>query len=454
MRSLTTKLTLAFLIVSLTVAALAAFFAWRATNREFQTFVVDRIRDEFITKVSAYYREHGSWLGIGRQFPPLPPPSQAQSQGPNMPKPVPISFALVDQNGIVVLPSGPYRPHDRVPASVRSEGTPIEIDGQIVGTVLMTGKVPELDSVEQRYLKRTNQALLLAALSATMIALLLGVLLARSLTRPLRELTTAARAVARGDLEQQVAVRSRDELGELTEAFNQMSTDLARATQSRRQMTADIAHDLRTPLTVIGGYLESMRDGVLQPTPDRLEMMQTEVHHLQRLVEDLRTLSLADAGELTLHKHEITPEILLMRVADTYQLPAEKLGVALQARITPDLPLVRVDEERMVQVLGNLVSNALRYTPNGGQITLEARRGDDSVLLSVQDTGIGITSEDLSRIFERFYRADQARQQSEGESGLGLSIARSIIEAHGGTIAVESEMGRGTKFTISLPIQT
>jgi signal transduction histidine kinase len=233
-----------------------------------------------------------------------------------------------------------------------------------------------------------------------------------------------------------------------------MSTDLAHATQSRRQITADIAHDLRTPLTVIGGYLESMCDGVLKPTPDRLEMMHTEVHHLQRLVDDLRTLSLADAGKLTLNKHEITPDNLLMRVADIYQLPAENIGVTLQVRIAPDLPLVHVDEERMVQVLSNLVSNALRYTPNGGQITLEARRCDDSVLLSVEDTGIGITSEALSRIFERFYRADRARQQSEGESGLGLAIARSIIEAHGGTIAVESEMGRGTKFIIALPVHT
>lgn len=454
MRSLTIKLILAFLIVSLTVAALAAFFAWRATTREFQTFVVDRIRDEFIENVSAYYREHGSWLSIRRQFSPLPPLPQVQPQDPNRPKPLPISFALVDKNGIVVLPSGPYRPRDRVPASALSEGAPIEIDGQIVGTALMTGKVPELDPVEQRYLERTNKALLLAGLSATVIALLLGVLLARSLTRPLRELTTAIRAMARGDLEQQVDVRSRDELGELTVAFNQMSTDLARATQSRRQITADIAHDLRTPLTVIGGYLESMRDGVLKPTPDRLEMMHTEVHHLQRLVDDLRTLSLADAGKLTLNKHEITPDNLLMRVADIYQLPAENIGVTLQVRIAPDLPLVHIDEERMVQVLSNLVSNALRYTPSGGQITLEAGRCDDSVLLSVQDTGMGITSEALSRIFERFYRADRARQQSEGESGLGLAIARSIIEAHGGTIAVESEMGRGTKFTIALPVHT
>lgn len=450
MRSLTIKLILAFLVISLTVAALGAFFAWRVTTHEFQTFVVDRIQDEFIAMVSSYYQEHGSWLGILKKYPPRPP-LQTQSQDQDNPKPAPISFALVDQNGIVLLPSGPYRPHDRVPANVLSEGTPIEIEGQIVGTALITGQVPELNPVEQRYLKRTNQALLLAALSATGIALILGVLLARSLTRPLRELTTATRAMARGDLEQRVAVRSQDELGELTAAFNQMSTDLARATQSRRQMTADIAHDLRTPLTVIGGYLESMHDGVLQPTPDRLEMMQTEVGHLKRLVNDLRTLSLADAGSLTLNKIEITPKALLLRVTDIYQLLAEKIEVSLTARISPDLPLVCVDEERLVQVLGNLVSNALRYTPKGGQIIVEAKHSDDSVLLSVQDTGIGITAEDLSRIFERFYRVDQSRRQNEGESGLGLSIARSIIEAHGGTIAVESEMGRGTKFTITLP---
>ncbi len=453
MKSLTIKLILAFLVISLTVAALGAFFAWRVTTYEFQTFVVDRIQDEFIAMVSSYYQEHGSWLGILKKYPPRPP-LQTQSQDPDNQKQAPISFTLVDQTGIVLLPSGSYRPHDRVPANVLSEGTPIEIEGQIVGTALITGQVPELNQVEQRYLKRTNQALLLAALSATGIALILGILLARSLTRPLRELTTATRAVARGDLEQRVAVRSQDELGELTAAFNQMSTDLARATQSRRQMTADIAHDLRTPLTVIGGYLESMRDGVLKPTPDRLEMMQAEVGHLKRLVDDLRTLSLADAGSLTLDKHEISPQTLLLRVTDIYQLIAEKIEVSLTARIAPALPVVTVDEERLVQVLGNLVSNALRYTPKGGQIILEAKRGVDSVLLSVQDTGIGITAEDLSRIFDRFYRADQSRRQNEGESGLGLSIARSIIEAHGGTIEVESEMGCGTKFTITLPVST
>ena len=443
---LSLKLTLAFLLVSLTVAGLAAFFAWQATAREFETFVVDRIRDDFIERVSAYYQENGSWQGVGRHF---PPPMQPQ-QPPNLkqPKPAPIVFALADQNGIIVIPAGTYRPRERAPISILDEGTPIEMDGVIIGTALLTGNVPELDSVEQRYLKRTNQAILLASLGASIIALILGVLLARSLTRPLRELTAATRAVARGELEQEVPVRSQDELGELTASFNQMSADLARATQSRRQMTADIAHDLGAPLTIIGGYLESIRDGVLESTPERIRIMHTEITHLQRLVNDLRTLSLADAGELSLNRQQVNPEALIRRVASTYQLVAEQNGVILKMEIESDLPSIQIDEERMAQALGNLVSNALRYTPQGGEITLEAKRDSDLLALSVADSGVGIAAAELSRIFERFYRVDQARQLNEGESGLGLAIARSIVEAHGGTISVESEVGQGARFTV------
>jgi signal transduction histidine kinase len=239
-----------------------------------------------------------------------------------------------------------------------------------------------------------------------------------------------------------------------------MSADLAQANESRRQMTADIAHDLRTPLTVLSGYIEALRDGVLPPSRERFDTMYAEAQHLQRLVDDLRTLSLADAGELPLNRQPTAPRDLLERIAAAYRHPAEQAGVSLEVRAKGDLPPLDVDPERMVQVLGNLVSNALRYTPAGGQIALAAQRRRDTVSagarksavqLLVQDSGQGIAADVLPHIFDRFYRGDAARQQEAGESGLGLAIARSIVEAHGGRIEVESVVGTGTTFTIELP---
>jgi len=248
-----------------------------------------------------------------------------------------------------------------------------------------------------------------------------------------------------------VPVRSQDELGELATAFNQMSSDLARANALRRQMTADIAHDLRTPLTVITGYLESLRDGVLKPSPGRFDAMYSEAQHLQRLVEDLRTLSLADAGELPLNRRPTSPRALLEELAAAYEHRAAQAGVTLQVRANHYIPLIQVDPDRIKQVLSNLISNALRYTPTGGQISLTATRHDDQVLLSVQDSGMGITPEALPHIFERFYRGDPARPGQEGESGLGLAIARSIVKMHGGRIWAESDPGAGSTFIIALP---
>jgi len=455
MKSLSLKLTLAFLIISLTVAGLAAVFTWQSTAREFETLVVDRIRDEFIEKVTSYYQTHGSWQGINQQFPLRRPQNQPQNQppNPNQPKPSPIIFALANQLGEIIVPAGGYRPRDIVSAELLAEGTPIEVDGIVVGTVLLTGNAPELDPVEQRYLERSNQALLLAAGAATIIALILGAVLARSMTRPLRELTGATRAMARGELAQEVPVRSKDELGELTASFNQMSADLAKATESRRQMTADIAHDLGTPLTVIGGYLETIEEGVLEATPERIAIMHTEVKHLQHLVSDLRTLSLADTGQMSLNRGQVKVGALLQRVASTYQLAAEQKGITLRVDTESAIPPIQMDEERMVQALGNLVSNALRYTPPEGAISIQASVFSEQwVSIIVEDTGPGIATKDLSRIFERFYRADQARNLDTGESGLGLAITRSIVEAHEGVILVSSELGQGTRFEIRLKI--
>ena len=255
--------------------------------------------------------------------------------------------------------------------------------------------------------------------------------------------------MSKGELGRQVTVRSQDELGELATAFNQMSSDLARATTLRRQMTADIAHDLRTPLTVMTGYLESLRDGVLKPSPARFQVMYDESRHLQRLVEDLRTLSLADAGELPLTREMVSPVSLLKRPAAAFKHRAGQKQIDINVTAEPGLPPVNVDPERFAQVLGNLVSNALRYTPAGRQDQAGGGQGKRLGAADDEDSGSGIAPEALPHVFERFYRGDSARH--EDESGLGLAIAKSLVEAHGGSISVASPPGQGTTFTIELP---
>jgi signal transduction histidine kinase len=221
----------------------------------------------------------------------------------------------------------------------------------------------------------------------------------------------------------------------------------------REQMTADIAHDLRTPLTVIMGYLEGLRDGTLEATPQRFEAMYDESILLKRLIDDLRTLSLADAGKLKLMLQPIPPRELLEQVKQAFEPLAEEQQVTLQLDVSEGLPVVSVDRERMAQVLTNLLSNALRYTASGGSVTLRARAQGDDVQLVISDTGSGIAEDQLQSIFERFYRVEESRYQSQGESGLGLAIAKSLVEAHHGTIAAESRVGVGTSITVTLPTQ-
>ena len=461
-RSITAKLILAFLAVSVTVVALASGITYWLTVREFKQLVFNQSRDLFVSDVGLYYQMNGSWEGVldyvnlRNAFPQHGGPGPGPSQSPVVPtsgqnQAASIAFLLADANAKVLVPAGQYQVGQTVPSAKLSQGTAVDVSGKQVGTVLVIGNPPPLGGLELQYLNRTNMALLYAALGAALVALGLGTILARTLTHPLRDLTTAIHAMAKGDLKQHVPVKSHDELGELAVAFNQMSADLDRLNLSRRQMTADIAHDLRSPLTVIGGYVESMRDGVLKPTPERLDTIHSEVQHLQRLVEDLRTLSQADAGELTLNREALVPLALLERMAKSYSHLAARKKVALEVLAEPNLSEIRLDPDRMAQVFGNLISNSLRYTPEGGQILLSARQEKETLIFSVQDNGQGISTEALPFIFDRFYRADPARLQGN-ESGLGLAIARSIVEAHGGSISAESEVGQGTKVSLVFPL--
>jgi signal transduction histidine kinase len=447
MRSLTFKLIVAFLLTSVLGVGLAAVITRQVTARDFGRFVMGQQRNDFVASAESYYRVHGSWAGVGDHFRQLDAPPPMPGAPPRPPQ-----FVLADHNDVAVTPGQPYRVGDRVPPEAVARGAPVQAAGRRVGTVIDVARAPALSPRELEYLVSTNRALSLAAVGAAAVALLVGVVLARNLTRPLRDVIRAVQALARGELDQQVPVRSADELGTLTQAFNQLSADLVRSNEQRRQMTADIAHDLRTPLSVINAYIDGLRDGVFKPTPERFEAMHTEAQHLQHLVEDLRTLSLADAGELSLLRVPVTPSALIERLAAAYAPQAEASGIALHASAEPGLPEIVADPERMMQVLGNLVTNALRHTPPGGRVTLSAGLQGDKVAMTVQDTGSGIAPDVLPHIFDRFYRGDPARSDQDGESGLGLAIAKSIVEAHGGRIEVESELGQGTTFIVLVPL--
>ena len=449
LRSLGVKLTLAFALVGISGALLVALIVGQQTRAEFDRFLSTRDQTTLVDALGQFYASAGSWNGVGGLLAGNPT-LENYARG----------LALTDTAGAVVRPNRDYLAGQVVPRETLARSVPIAVNGQTVGYVLgaTLGLTPQTPPGARRrpppetlFLQQVGWAAAASAGIAALLALAVGVLLARTLTRPLRELTVATEAMARGALGQQVPVRSRDEVGQLAIAFNQMNADLARSSQLRKQMTADLAHDLRTPLTVLRGYTEGLQDGRLTGAPPLFAVMHGEVEHLQRLVEDLRVLSLADAGELPLNRRAVDPAALLERAGLAYMVQAEGQGLTLRVDSAPDLPSIAVDTDRMAQVLNNLVSNALRYTARGG-ITLSADADERAVRLRVQDTGNGIAPTDLPNVFDRFYRADASRQRATGGSGLGLAIAKAIVEAHGGTIAAASIVGEGTTFTIALPV--
>jgi signal transduction histidine kinase len=442
MRSLTLKLVFAFTLVSLVGIVLVAIMAAQFTGNQLKEFFENQNHESLIAELADYYRSNGRWKGI-----------EKISKNPSFTQKYGWAFVVVDVRGKVILPNPNLSPFPRnFSAELRvEEGIPIIVDGEMIGKYFRIGSRFDIRPALPVQIARLYNSLIVAALGAVAASVLLGVLLARTLTRSLRELTAATRAVSNGDLTQKVPIRSKDELGELAASFNQMSADLAQSRDLRRQMTADIAHELRTPLTVVLGHTEALSEGQLPPDPETFDIIYDETKRLNRLVEDLRTLSLSDAGELHLNRHRISPADLLERAAAARKSEANAKEITLQIESAAELPDVDVDPDRMTQVLVNLLDNALRYTPAGGMITLSATRIQEGVAIVVKDTGPGIPSEDLNHLFERFYRGDKSRQREEGGSGLGLAIAKSLVESQGGQIQVESQPGEGATFIIELP---
>ncbi len=447
MGSLATRLTLSFVTVGIIGAILVALLTGLRTRVEFSRFVGNRDLEALSDALSAYYLVKGDWEGVERF---VQSDRRLHTWGNRV--------VVVDEQNNIAYGPGPRVGPAAYEADTLARGVAIEVNGERVGVALLeeerfAGNRPGLPlNGESAFLSGVTWAAIVSAGIAGLLALALGLWLTRTLTRPIHALTEAAQAMAGGQLGLQVDVPNDDELGRLAASFNQMSHDLAHASQVQKQMTADIAHDLRTPLSILRGYAEALQDQTLAGSPELYGIMVDEVMHLERLVNDLRTLSLAETGGLALNLRAVDPKALLERAGLKYVLAAEQQGIALRLEAADDLPSIMVDVDRMTQVLNNLVANALRHT-TAGEIVLTAAQEGNEVVMAVRDTGAGIAPEDTPYIFERFYRVDKSRQRAgqSPASGLGLAIVKALVEAHKGSIQVTSTPQHGSTFTLRLP---
>lgn len=322
---------------------------------------------------------------------------------------------------------------------------------------MMGGPATTVQAVNQElkanFRKAVNSALLKAGIAAILAAGAASWLVSQQITRPLRQVAAASHHIAEGHFERRIPLRRKDELGELVGSFNDMAARLAATESMRQQLIADVSHELKTPLASIKGYMEGLQDGVIAPTPETFEIIHHEADRLQRLVHDLQELSRVEAGAFQLDRHATDAAPLVKAVAARLAPQYADKNVTLVADPPPLLPKLLADQDRVEQVLTNLLGNALQYTPSGGSVTVHLTPVDSMLRFSVQDTGVGLTAEDLTRVFQRFYRVDKSRARRSGGSGIGLTIARYLVEAHGGQIWAESAgPDQGSTFHFTLPL--
>jgi signal transduction histidine kinase len=447
------RLLLSFTVIILVAVAGVVFIASQGAASEVRSFMArgGMVRlDSLVDDLEAYYRQEKSWQGAEVVLADYATAGHGQGQGQGM---MGQSLILADADGLVLLDSTGARPgQDRLSADELEQALPLHSGLWTVGYVLPTGGMGWNAGDERFLVTRLTNGALLGGLAAAAVALLLGLYLANRLSRPVQALTLAAHQLSLGDLSQRVKVTGRDELADLGNAFNHMADSLQDAQESRRAMTADIAHELRTPLAVQRANLEALQDGIYELNPENLEPVLQQNQLLSRLVDDLRTLALADAGQLPLEFVPASLAALVERVVARFQAQARSRQVELALELAPACPQVFMDPARIEQVLGNLLSNSLRYASSPGRITIELACQQGWVECAIHDDGLGIPEPSLPHVFERFYRVDRSRSRDEGGSGLGLAIARQLVEAHYGTLIAANHAQGGAVFTLRLPV--
>lgn len=454
-KSLKTRLILTYAAVALLTVLVALLFVRFRSGQSLRNLVIDQQVEEMSVMVEDYYNSNQTMEGFvyyylstilrnGAESPFTQPPRDSA------PEDIRGIRGLVDSEGKTLLPTQNLPVGVVVPERWLDGAREVKVNGTVVARILVDEKSLELSRSEQMFMDRVNMAIAMAAATGILAAVLIGIVLAAGILKPIRKLTEASEKMAQGALGQQVEVTSNDEIGRLGESFNRMSTDLALADAERKRLTADITHDLSTPLQIISGYIEMYENGDVSLNPQQLGIIKTELENLRRLVGDLTVLTQAEGGGVEILLGPVAPNQLLDQIAQAYQPIASQQRVDLRLELDQTPALINVDEGRMLQVLKNLMENALRHTPARGTVTLASKVGEQ-VELSVTDTGDGIAAEDLPLIFERFYQADKARTGSKGKMGLGLAICKALVELQGASIRAESAgVGQGTKLTVTI----
>lgn len=457
MNRLWVRLAVAFVLVTWAVLAIVAFVVYRSVESSFIQYVSERdaaiLGSDWIGDLANYYAATGSWTGAEPLLPATGPGAGAGHGA------AAASFRggrggaqsfVANPDGIIVVATNPDWIGQSIAAIGVSSKSPIVVDGVTVGIFGQQSMATQaLVTAELRFTDELNSGLLGIVLVSTLAALALGITLAYTLARPLQRLAQRIDTLGSRELGAQVPVEGPIEVSEIAHAVNDMSARLAAGEEQRRQMSSDIAHELRTPVTVLRGHLEAMMDGVYPLDVPHVATAYDQTLHLARLVDDLRLLTQAEGGRLALHFQPVAPAALVADAATRFAPLAEDTGIDLVQQIAPGLPDVRVDRGRMQQVLDNLLTNALRHTQPGGAIEIALQPGPQGVRIVVANSG-HIPDEQLAHIFDRFWRADEARERDAGGSGLGLAITRQLIMLQHGAIHAESGAGT-TRFIIDLP---
>ena len=440
--SLLFRLLMAFTLVILVAVGAIYLFVSHTTVVEIGRFGERNEQARFgrvEIELTRYYHEHGDLEGIQPYI-----KQWGSLYGRRI--------IFTDLSGMVVADSQGELLGQQYVSDAPGMPVPPPWEGDSVGTLYISPETSAVFPSPLSLSQAISSFLLWGALLAVAVAFLITYFLSRRISAPVKALTIAARQMGQGDLSPRVRSKDKGELGELARAFNTMAENLERGEQLRRNMIADIAHELRTPLSNLRGYLEAITDGVIKPGSGAIRSLDEEANLLSRMVDDLQELSLAEAGELKLDRQTQDIRKLLKKTVALRQTQAAVKGVLVSADLPKKLPRVNIDTHRINQVLLNLIDNAITHTPKDGIITITARNLDTWLEIAVDDTGEGIPAEDLPNVFERFYRVDKSRTRATGGAGLGLAIAKSLVEAHGGKIEVRSEEGKGSHFSFTLPV--